>query len=545
MSSSDAIFVNCNDPQLPALEIMLLSLRDPHKGNFQGDVWVLSTNLSKMAKDFLTLRNVQYFEDSLDYVNDWHGRDKAALFTLIEERNRQNVKIKGILSRPDVLCDGLKGAKENEISVLSELYMSGLDRALELERDKAFEIYKNKRMSKLIFLEFCKAHPGRYEKVIFCDTDVLFQGDVNKVFKGIKDSSVYFNYESMPTSMGSTPFAKNIAYINYVSSDVKLLAREINIGVLSGSQESMERVWTQVRDLMFDPALGPLIEYNWHEQDYFRLLLSENPEWFTQLDESVALNLFNGWSDYMEMVKPLKWRTKGGVTPAILHFLGGCWGESRVLSSYYKMDASLLMLSEKLTRLDDKQVMAKKADPYNTISWKEVLPLLGYTEEARMNITEIGTFLGGGIRALRDELHAVRMDVYDSSILGHEWFNALLGKGLVGLYFQKYWGRSQLEMQKYFFNGADNINFNSASIFSSQEIDLAILNRVAHKGLFAGDFSNCWRNLKPSGCIGINNWNDFSIKIRTEVYEVLLGYVSEISEILYLSTSGKLVICRK
>ena len=51
-----AIIFTANTPHVAHANLMLDSLLDSNKGNFQGDIWVISTGLSDRAKNYLDSR---------------------------------------------------------------------------------------------------------------------------------------------------------------------------------------------------------------------------------------------------------------------------------------------------------------------------------------------------------------------------------------------------------------------------------------------------------------------------------------------------------
>ncbi len=71
MPPADLVAVNANDPQIGQLELLVRTLRDPKRGNFNGRICVVTTRVSSETKAHLAPFGVEVFESDLEEFESW------------------------------------------------------------------------------------------------------------------------------------------------------------------------------------------------------------------------------------------------------------------------------------------------------------------------------------------------------------------------------------------------------------------------------------------------------------------------------------------
>lgn len=288
-----AIIFTANTIHIAYADLMLNSLRNNGKGNFQGDIWVISTGLSARAKNFLDSIGVKYLENILGSLWDWrYWREIAE-------------------SQPQY-AEYLSEKSERE--------------SLEL----AFEQFRNKRMSKLIILDWVKKFGSQYDFVALCDSDLYFQKDIHVLFEkyyGENPDRIYYWHEENPILPGTLLWEKNFEYSRlYDVSSLKLGGNEINIGFIMGSPQRMYQVFDNVRRDFFSLNIKLFTEHNWHDQDLVRLDRARNPEGYSLTQEGEIVHICNGGLKILEEKFVLGfYHIKNGEMPYVIHFAGQTW----------------------------------------------------------------------------------------------------------------------------------------------------------------------------------------------------------------------------
>ena len=349
-----AVVLNANDPQLPQVHVFAESLRDPRLGNFRGDIWVVSTKLSKRSKAYLRRSDIGFLEDPLDFLWDWSGWRTAAYlqwaFLKAEEEKRRPPPPRPGAGElfPKRLVTKLKHYGKETIQSVR-----GTDDEDEEEQQEPtheelkdeFCRYRNIRMSKQLFLDFLNLHGKDYDRFIFCDGDILLQSDIEAVLDQVKDDRVYYWREEYPILPGSGLWLKNLAYFDaFPNADIDLGGHEINMGFLAGSREAMLELWTAHRRHYLAEEHVQLLESKWHEQDFVRLIRAEHPDRFELFQLGTVVHLCAGGEDFIRESSPHRFSCAiSGVEPVVVHFAGGTWRAFPHLRRAYTCDWELLV----------------------------------------------------------------------------------------------------------------------------------------------------------------------------------------------------------
>ena len=407
-----AVIFNANDPQLPQAHLFIESLRDPDRGNYQGDIWVLSTELSPLAKKYVDKMQVRYFEDPLDFLWEWEGRDDAAEYTMCHENKNKSViktdkiitleknikqkrellmkneKLLSSRTRPKTIPANMKSAlrylversydyvtgrrkkkKDAEKEYLKDLIdeIDKLEKELAREEsrqekislEKCFYKFRNKRCSKLIIVDFLKKYGTNYEKIIFCDTDILIQGPIEKIFEQIQDDKIYYWQEEFPILPGTHLWGKQLVYKKLFPDKAKNVDfgfHEINIGFLAGKPSVFQEVCNLQKELYLNEENVALISESWHEQYFYHFIRSQKPDWFSLFQEGLVIHLCNGGAMLMEERYPLNfYHKKTQQKPTVVHFAGGTWKPFNSLNRCYQTDPNnffFYYLSKKSSAID-------------------------------------------------------------------------------------------------------------------------------------------------------------------------------------------------
>lgn len=309
-----AIVFTANTPQVAQANLMLDSLRAPDKGGFKGDIWVISTGLSDSAKLYLDNIGINYFIDPMHELYEWkHWKTIAKA-----------------MPEYDSLC----GSGTDEISLKT-----------------LFEKYRNKRMSKLIILNWYEKYGKDYDYMVLCDNDLYFQNDVEKLlekyYSTCPERIVYWQEENEILT-GNPLWKKNFQYMR-LSGEKKLDfgKHEINIGFIMGKPIAIQKLFLEVKAEFEKINVDLITKYSWHDQDLTRLIRAKNPDWFKLAQEGDITHLCNGGMLIIEQIYPLGFLNKKTNTmPTVIHFAGGAWKKFTSLCSSYEIDPELFFYSQ-------------------------------------------------------------------------------------------------------------------------------------------------------------------------------------------------------
>lgn len=338
MTNKTAIVFNANDPQIPQAHLFIESLRDPARGDYGGDIWIVSTGLSSEAKSYAEIMGLNYIEDSMDFLWEWPGWHPAAEYTF-----SQKPQVKPQLM-PANTSSCLKYLAKRFFLFLWKQKQPAKEEILCADEEALKEYFcefRNKRLSKLLFLNFLEQHGKDYEKIILCDTDILAQSPVKGVFDQLVDDRLYYWREDCPILPGTSLWRKNQAYKKLLrdrNRNVDLGGHEINIGFLAGMPQCLQKVLSMQKELELAEEHIELISHRWHEQDYFRLLRGLHPGWFTLFKEGTVVHLCNGGEKLIKEIKPLEFRyIISGTKPTIVHFTSASWAQFDSINKTYRM----------------------------------------------------------------------------------------------------------------------------------------------------------------------------------------------------------------
>lgn len=344
-----AIIFTANTPHLAHANLMIDSLLDKDKGNFKGDIWVISTELSIRAKNYLDSCNIKYLVNELNFLYKWESWKKIA---------KAQVEYQEFIKK-----------KREENSLVS-----------------ALQAYRNKRMSKLIILDWYNKFGNDYDFVVLGDNDLFFQKDVHELFEKAYDndpSKVYYWQEEREIDSGSWLWNKDFHYSRYYDvSDLDFGLHEINIGFVMGKPEKLFEIFNDVKDSFFSLNPDLFIEYSWHDQDLVRLNRAEHAERYTLFEEGDIVHLCNGGEDVVEERYPLVfYHKKAEVQPYVIHFAGGLWKKYPSIKDTYLVDENIYFYSKECERAYDSIRKGSLINIFDEVSQKY------FTEENKRSRT--------------------------------------------------------------------------------------------------------------------------------------------------------------
>lgn len=301
-----AYIFTANTPHVAHANLMLDSLFDKNRGSFRGDCWVISTGLSNRAKNYLDSRSIKYLVCELTEWNSWHGRVEIAK------------------SQP-------------EYHELSKNHSES--KAIDL----SYELYRNKRMSKLIFLEWFKKFGDKYDFIALGDNDLYFQKPIMELYEyAYKDNpeKIWYWHEENEILPGTNLWKKDFHYkVMHDSVDLEFGFHEINIGFIMGTPRNMNTLFSKVKELFSLCDISMFTKYSWHDQDLVRLIRAKYPERFSLFPEGSIIHLCNGGEKTIEEKAPGKFFYKAlDQKPYLIHFAGGAWKKYPSIKSTYEVD---------------------------------------------------------------------------------------------------------------------------------------------------------------------------------------------------------------
>lgn len=340
-----AIVFTANTPHLAHANLMLSSLRDKEKGNFQGDIWVISTGLSVRAKNYLDSIGVKYLVSSLDSLKEWKYWKEVA-----------------------------------EVQPEYEVHLQ--DKSEEESLNLAFEAYRNKRMSKLIILDWIKKFADKYDFIALCDNDLFFQKDVHELFEKNYDENVdklYYWQEENEMLPGTPLWRKNYHYsYRHDATHLDFGKHEINIGFVMAKPKVMYDVFEDVKKSFYSLNIELFTKHSWHDQDLVRLNKAKYPERYQLICEGDIVHICNGGMKVIEEKYPgAFFHKKNGNKPYIIHFAGGTWENYYSIKSTYMVDVDDFYYNNELKETYDvirkgsfSNLFDKTSDKYYTVQNK-------------------------------------------------------------------------------------------------------------------------------------------------------------------------------
>jgi len=312
-----AIIFTANTPHLAHANLMLNSLRDESKGNFKGDIWVISTGLSARAKNYLDSIHVNYLVSSLYSLKNWRYWKEVAQ------------------AQPEYEAFLEEHSEEDSLRL-------------------AFELYRNKRMSKLIILDWIKKFGENYDFIALGDNDLYFQRDVHELFSTYyqNEDKVHYWHEENEMQAGTSLWRKNLKYASFHdATEIDFGKHEINIGFIFGKPNNIYNVFKEVQKSFFSINIKLFLEHKWHDQDLVRLDRGRNPERYELVNEGDLVHICNGGMRVVEERYPREfYHLKTGKKPFMIHFAGGTWEKYFSIKATYKVDVEDYYFSNELKK---------------------------------------------------------------------------------------------------------------------------------------------------------------------------------------------------
>ncbi len=326
----NAIVFTANTMHVAQANLMIDSLFDPEKGNFEGDLWVISTHLSSGCQEYLESRGIRYLVNPLSSFQNWKYRRDIAR------------------SQPEFL----RG---------------------KLEEEDAFLLYRNKRMTKLIINDWVEKFGGNYDAVALCDNDLYFQRDVNELFQRTAQSDpdvLWYWQEENRNLPGTNLWMKNAHYSRLHSSDgLDFGQHEINIGFVITSPLTMRSVFRRVEALFSSCNIELFRDCLWHDQDLVRLIRAQNPKLFRLFEEGDVLHLRNGGEKLVDERTPQEFfHKKTQEKPYVVHFAGGAWRAYPSIAPSYLVNEDAYFFMEEQTEQFDEIRRLTDYDPFDASS---------------------------------------------------------------------------------------------------------------------------------------------------------------------------------
>ncbi len=347
-NKKNLVCVNGNDGQFAQLSLFCNTLKDKTKGAFTGDICILSTKLSTNIKFFFNEKNIDVHIDELKELYDLPVAKKIALFA--KSRLKVISSVEKANSKGNIPKD--INFHRMETIVANALFQKNLDEKLyesdvfwEMEGISLFRNYMNKHFSKLGILSYLDKIRDKYDKILLCDGDMIFQRPVEELFKQVNDNRICITNEIESITPGTHIYQSNKLAIDKYPDLGEVLemgenAHELNVGVLLGGTSEMEGVLKKWKHLMFKSNFECLFTIHstgfWHEQDFMRLLRDMNPNNFKSLEFKYIIHMCSlGYTIISEKKGVFKLK-KNGENPIIVHFAGGTWMKYPKIHNAYK-----------------------------------------------------------------------------------------------------------------------------------------------------------------------------------------------------------------
>ncbi|MCM1175028.1 MAG: glycosyltransferase [Blautia sp.] len=311
-----AIIFTANTPHLAHANLMIDSLRDKERGNFQGDLWVISTGLSDRAKNYCDSNDIKFLVNNLSSLEQWSNWKNIAK------------------AQPEY--KEYRKTKSEEVSLRN-----------------AFEAYRNKRMSKLIILDWIKKFGDKYDFIALGDNDLFFQKDIHILFEEEYDNSrekIHYSEEEYEILPGSWLWNKDFHYSRLAdTSEMDWGKHEINIGFILGTPGVMKKLFEMVKQDFYNLDIALFTQFNWHDQDLVRVVRARHSEMFYLMEKGKIAHLCAGGDTSVEERYPLEFYYKKNDTkPYVIHFADGMWKKYPGLSSAYKVEPDVFYFTKEI-----------------------------------------------------------------------------------------------------------------------------------------------------------------------------------------------------
>ncbi|MBC2606929.1 hypothetical protein [Pelagicoccus albus] len=322
------------------------TLRSERKGNFKGDICILSTSLTKPVQDFLSRDGIKYHIDPIEFLFSSSLAKKIGLFEHV--RNVVNTAFQSTCHHLSPYSD-IAAQRCKEVAAIS-LFSRAIanrehTRIWQVTGKALFETYRNKHFSKLGILSLFDSIRNDYDKILLCDGDMIFQRPVSELFELVNDDRAYVGDEINSITPGTGIYRSNRLaarlHPKKLSKDLSMgpNAHELNVGVILSRTNRMEQLMNEWKSIMFENGIEDLFYAHpsdfWHEQDYMRLLRDMNPEKFCNLPTTSLMHLCNQGNTVLREENGLFKMKSNEVLPTIVHFPGASWKNYHNIKSYY------------------------------------------------------------------------------------------------------------------------------------------------------------------------------------------------------------------
>ena len=354
------IIVNANDPQIVNLVPYIESLLDPARGNFKGDLVVVTTEMSPAVKKKLSTYGVKIFENKLDEVLSADFAQEIGAYEIVKRevlRPELFHRIQRFIFRK--FGHPLeKKAKRLQAQLKQK---SKHDTVFKKIVSDEFELYHRKHFTKLNAYHYWKSiDSSNYTSVLLTDADMIFQNDVSSLFDVIEHNDGYFYYEDEMVPLLRCPrfsegsvhviHSHEIAEKTKYKNDLKFGEgySECNVGIVGIKSVYFEKWITEWKSLMWDSDLNWLFTADpllfWHEQDFFRLQRDINDKDAIKFGKNLVYHAVGAMGYEIEEVGDMRYRTKSTkVEPTIVHFAGGSWKRFPKINERYSLSSQELV----------------------------------------------------------------------------------------------------------------------------------------------------------------------------------------------------------
>lgn len=351
-TKNNLVIVNANDPQLVNLVPYIESLLAEDRGNFKGDIVVVTTGMSGGVKAKLSSFGATVFENVLSDVLDAPFSKQVGAYEIAK---RSLANRNGLMWRALRRIGLSKPAHEIAQERLHAFVKKAEgDSAFMNTLEDEFELYHRKHFTKLNAYHYWKSiDTGTYSSVLLTDADMVFQNDVSRLFDFIEEQNGYFYYEDEMVPLLRCPFNQE-GYVHLSGSH--MLAEttkykdqlkfgegysECNVGIVGVKAEFFEKWITEWKELMWDKDLYWLFTADptlfWHEQDFFRLQRDLHDDDAIKFGKDIVCHAVGAMGHEIEEFGEMKYRFKSTkVEPTIVHFAGGSWKRYPSINAKYK-----------------------------------------------------------------------------------------------------------------------------------------------------------------------------------------------------------------
>lgn len=333
-----AIIFKANDLQIAQADLFIRSLRDPDKGNFQGDLWVVSTGLSNDARCFLEANNIHYIVNSMPEFETWPHKTAVAK------------------AQP----------------IYADLMRKGRDapgRCLML----AFNSYRNKRMHELVVVDWVEMVGERYDFIALCDCDMYVQSDIHALFTQCWESDpelFYYAAEEYEILPGSYLWRKDFQYLRLTPAQTIDFGRhEINIGLVIGRPQTLHRVFQLAKSYYWTLPGELFSKHSWHDQDLVRLIRAQHPEWFREYADGSVVHMCDGGQTTIEERHSMDFiHNRTQKRPVVVHFAGGAWKNHPSVKPQYEIKGNEYFARNVYRKPHDKKRAFSSWNIFNCVS---------------------------------------------------------------------------------------------------------------------------------------------------------------------------------